>query len=152
LRADKINRLPPARIKNFQEIRKIKKLGIAYHDRVTPNLTAFQEIDLGSAWETGNNSMAGIKWNSGRPPESQRGKRLLLIASPTGVNFDLAADNRPDIYIGHFGEAEGDYVPARIWGMSENEGRHGLQIRYWAEIDLPPGVELRELTVSDLKG
>jgi len=71
LRADKIKRLPPARIKKFQEIKKIKKLGIAYHVCVTLKLRAFQEIDLGSASETGNNSMAGIKWNSGHPAESQ---------------------------------------------------------------------------------
>lgn len=77
---------------------------------------------------------------------------MLLIATPTGVNFDVAEDNRPSIYIGHFGEANDDYVPARIWGMSEGEARPSLKIRYWAEIDLPLGVELRELTVSDLKG
>jgi hypothetical protein len=98
--------------------------------------------------------MAGIKWNLGQPPETQRGKRLLLIASPTGVNFDAAADNRPDIYIGHFGHAEDAYVPARIWGMSANEARPALNVKYWAEIeiDLPPNVELRLLTIDNFKG
>jgi hypothetical protein len=96
--------------------------------------------------------MAGINWNSGPPPETQVRNRLLLIASPIGVNFDAAADNRPDIYIGHFGHAEDGYVPARIVGMSANEARHALDVKYWAEIELPPGVELRSLTIDDLKG
>lgn len=97
--------------------------------------------------------MAGIKWNAGRPPETQRGKRLLLISSPTNVNFDAAADNRPDICVGHFHADDEPYpVPARFRSMSANEPRPALDVYYWAEIDLPPGVELRELTVSDLKG
>jgi hypothetical protein len=96
--------------------------------------------------------MTGIKWNLGQPPEKQRGKRLLLIASPTNVNFDAAADNRPDIYIAHFGDAEDGYVPARISGMPTNEARPALNVKYWAEINLPPNVELRLLTVSDFKG
>jgi hypothetical protein len=96
--------------------------------------------------------MAGIKWIAGQPPESQRGKRLLLIASPIGGNLDAAADNRLDIYVGYFGDANDDYVPARIWGMFANEARPSLLVRYWAEINLPPNVELRSLTIADLKG
>lgn len=96
--------------------------------------------------------MTDIKWNLGQPPEMQRSNRLLLIASPTDVNFDAAADNRPDIYIGHFGDAEDAYVPARISGMSANEARPALNVKYWAEITLPPNVELRLLTTSDFKG
>jgi len=96
--------------------------------------------------------MAGIKWNRGEPPETERGKRLLLIASPMNRNYDAAADNRPDIYIGHYGHAEDRYVPARVWGMSANEARPPLAIMYWAEIDPPPGIELRELTISNHKG
>jgi hypothetical protein len=97
-------------------------------------------------------SMTGIVWKRGRPPETQRGKRLLLIASPTGVTFDANADNRPDIYIGHFGEGAGDYVPATVWGMAANDARPPLDVKYWAEIDLLYGVELRALTNSDIKG
>jgi hypothetical protein len=93
-----------------------------------------------------------IKWNKGEPPKVEQGKRLLLIAHPTGVNYDVAADNRPGIYIGHFGYAEDGYVPARIWGMSANEARPALDVKYWAEIDLPADVELRELTVGDHRG
>jgi hypothetical protein len=96
--------------------------------------------------------MAGIKWNVGQPPETQRGKRLLLIASPTGVNFDAAADNRPDLYIGHYGKATDGLVLARVRGMPANDARPALDVEYWAEIDLPPGVELRSLTISDFEG
>src|SRR5580692_11421307 len=60
----------------------------------------------GSKQLSGEIPMTGIKWNLGQPPETQRSKRLLLIAFPTNVNFDAAADDRPDIYIGHFGDAE----------------------------------------------
>ena len=96
--------------------------------------------------------MTGIVWKRGRPRETQRGKRLLFIASPKGRNFDAAADNRPDIYIGHFGDQEDDYIPARTWGMHAKDARPGLNIKYWAEIDLPYGVELRSLTTDDIKG
>jgi hypothetical protein len=97
--------------------------------------------------------MAGIQWNEGRPPEAQRGKRLLLIASPTNVNFDSATDNRPDICVGHFHAADvPNPVPARFSGMSASEARPELNVHCWAEIDLPPGAELRALTVDDLKG
>jgi hypothetical protein len=87
--------------------------------------------------------MTGIRWNLGRPPETQRGNRLLLIASPTGGNLDAAADNRLDIYVGYFSEAYDDYVSARIWGMSANEACPPLSVKYWATIDLPPNVELQ---------
>ena len=96
--------------------------------------------------------MADIKWKKGEPPETQRGNRLLLIATPTGGNYDVAADNRPDIFIGHYGYAEDRYVPARISGMSANDARPALDVKYWAKIDLPDGVKLRTLTESDLRG
>jgi hypothetical protein len=99
--------------------------------------------------------MTGIEWKSGTPPESQRGKRLLLIASPTGGNLDEGADNRIDIYIGRvgdFGDANDDCVPARIGGMSVNKARPTLAVKYWATIDLPPNVQLRSLTIADLNG
>ena len=95
--------------------------------------------------------MTGIVWKEGHPPETLRGKRLLLIASPMNMNFDAAADNRPDIFIGHHGEAADDYVPALVQGMLEG-ARQYLAVKYWAEINLPDGVELRSLTDSDLKG
>ncbi|MGO9683618.1 MAG: hypothetical protein ACLPTZ_13710 [Beijerinckiaceae bacterium] len=93
-----------------------------------------------------------IKWNEGKPPETQRGKRLLLIARPDSGPYDAAADNRPDIYIGHYGYGEDGYVPARIWGMSANEPRPKLDVKFWAEIELPDGIEVRNLTVSDYRG
>ena len=96
--------------------------------------------------------MREISWHLDSPPERQRGNRLLLIASPIGGNLDAAADNRLDIYVGYFSDAYDDYVPARIWGMSANEARPRLLVRYWAEIDLPPNLELRSLTIADLKG
>lgn len=96
--------------------------------------------------------MTGIRWNLGRPPETQRGNRLLLIASPTAGNFDPAADNRPDIYVGYFSDAYNDYVPARFWGMSGNEALPALSVKYWAAIDLPPNVELRPLTIDNIRG
>lgn len=95
--------------------------------------------------------MPGLKWNAGEPPESQRGKRLLLIASPMGGTFDIAEDNRPSIYIGHFLENR-RYAPARIWGMPENDPRPDLDVKYWAEINLPAGVELRALSDRDFLG
>jgi hypothetical protein len=100
----------------------------------------------------GVNPMTGISWHLGSPPERQRGNRLLLIACPIGGNLDAAADNRLDIYVGYFSDAYDDYVPARIWGMSASEARPRLLVRYWAEIDLPPNMELRSLTIADLKG
>ena len=47
---------------------------------------------------------------------------------------------------------EGAYVPARIEGMSEDQPRPDLDVRYWAEIDLPEGVELSPLGERHLKG
>jgi hypothetical protein len=72
---------------------------------------------MGSTTQGGSQCPAsnGIRVNR------QRGKRLLLIASPTNRTYDAAEDNRPNIYVGHFGHAEDAYVPARIWGMSANE-------------------------------
>jgi hypothetical protein len=44
--------------------------------------------------------MAAIEWHHGAPPDTMRGKRLLIIGYPMNRNyFD---DNRPDIFIGHF--------------------------------------------------
>ena len=95
--------------------------------------------------------MAGIEWTEGEPPTIE-GRRVLVIASPRGGTYDAAADNRPDIFIGHWHD-NGWYVPARIGGMSENEARPRLDpIKCWAEINLPSGVELRELTARDCKG
>ncbi len=96
--------------------------------------------------------MSRIKWSPGRPPDSEKGKRLLLIATPTNVNFDAAADNRPDVYVGHYSDANDGFVPIRVQGMSPNNSRPELKVQYWAEIDLPVGVDLRELTVSDTHG
>jgi hypothetical protein len=94
--------------------------------------------------------MAAIEWHHGAPPDAMRGKRLLIIGYPMNRNyFD---DNRPDIVIGHFHETEGTFVPARISGMSEDQARPDLNVLYWADIDLPEGVELSPLKDRHLKG
>jgi hypothetical protein len=43
-------------------------------------------------------------------------------------------------------------VPARISGMSEDQARPDLNVLYWADIDLPEGVELSPLKDRHLKG
>ena len=55
---------------------------------------------------------------------------------------------------GHFHRtlSGGAYVPARIAGMSEDQPRPDLDVRYWAEIDLTEGVELSPLRERHLKG
>jgi hypothetical protein len=99
----------------------------------------------------GEAEMAGIEWHRGTPPEAMRKKRLLIIGYPTNRNWPAA---KPEIFIGHFGEGEDDYVPARIAGMSHNEARPPLDVRYWAELELtlPKGVELTPLGDADFKG
>ena len=86
--------------------------------------------------------MSQIDWKKGAPPASMKGERLLLIATPTNVNFDAAADNRPDVYVGHYSDANDGFVPIRVQGMSPNNARPELKVEYWTEIDLPPGVSL----------
>jgi hypothetical protein len=96
--------------------------------------------------------MSRIEWKKGFPPDSEKGKRLLLIATQMGVNLDAAADNRPDVYVGHFSYANDSFVPIRVQGMSPNNPRPALKVKYWVEIDLPEGVELRELGIEDIRG
>lgn len=81
---------------------------------------------------------------------SQRQGRILVIASSLGGNYDAAADNRPDIFIAH--HSPRGFVPARISGMSLGEARPTLKIEYWAELDLPKAVRLRELSNDDIVG
>ena len=72
--------------------------------------------------------MGGIKWNRDEPPATQQGKRLLLIASPTGLNYDAAADNRPDIYVGHFGhecKRSSTTVGGNVLGENNTLSDHG---------------------------
>ena len=54
--------------------------------------------------------------------------------------------------MGHFSYANNGFVPIRVQGMSPNNPRPELKVKYWAEIDLPEGVELRELTTGDIRG
>jgi hypothetical protein len=91
----------------------------------------------------------GIEWKTGNPP---KGLRLLLIAQPTGVEYDVADDNRPDLYVGHYSDAKDGFVPAVGRGMSANTPRRELRVFYWAEVDLPESVQLRALTPSDFRG
>jgi len=96
--------------------------------------------------------VAEITWIAGNPPQHPPGKLFLLIASPLGGNFDVQADNRPAVYVGHYRPNEPRPVPARVWGMSANKSRPDLDVLYWAEIDLPSGLEIRDLTQDDLFG
>ena len=96
--------------------------------------------------------MSRIEWKKGFPPASMKGERLLLIATPTNVNFDAAADNRPDVYVGHYSYANDGFVPIRSAGNEPEQPRPELKVKFWAEIDLPTGVELRALTTSDFRG
>jgi hypothetical protein len=82
--------------------------------------------------------MAGINWHAGQPPASQQGNRLLLIAFPDSGPYDIAADNRPEIYIGHYGHGEDGYVPARISGMSASEPRPKLHVKFGRKLICPP--------------
>ena len=96
--------------------------------------------------------MPGIEWHEGQPPDFIRARLLLVIGHAMGGNFDAGEDSRPDIFVGHFHEGKGYYVPARVSGMSEREARPALDVKYWAEINLPDGVELRSLEIRHLKG
>jgi hypothetical protein len=101
----------------------------------------------------GNKGSSCLKSRKKGPlPASTNGERLLLIATSTNVNLDASADNRPDVYVGHYSYASDGFVPIRVQGMSPNNSRPELKVEYWAEIDLPPGVELRALTTSDFRG
>ena len=86
--------------------------------------------------------MSHIEWKRGFPPNSEKGERLLLIATPTNVNFDAAADNRPDAYVGHYNYANDGFVPIRVQGMSPNNSRPELKVEYWAEIASPQASSL----------
>jgi hypothetical protein len=97
--------------------------------------------------------MTQINWRPGSPPDKQRDKRLLLIATPISGVHDAAADNRPNLYVGHFQRGGRDcFVPARGSGMGAHEPRPDLQVLHCAEIDLPSNVELRGLTIDDFEG
>ncbi len=97
------------------------------------------------------NPMVGIDWNRGTPPRSVHGRLLLLVATPGKGNHDIAEDNRPGIYIGHWKHQEG-WFPVRVWGMNEANARSPLNVMFWAELDGPPGVELRALTENHISG
>jgi hypothetical protein len=96
--------------------------------------------------------MPQLTWHPGTPPDSYRDRRLLLIAHPRGGTHDAAANNRPDLYVGHFNSSLDAFVPATGRGMNASVPRPRLTVLHWAEIDLPPGFELRELTDDDFKG
>jgi hypothetical protein len=89
---------------------------------------------------------------SGQSAGERAGRRLLIIGLPMSRNYDALEANRPDIFIGHYGAAEDAFVPARISGMSEDDPRPPLDVKYWAEINLPEGAELRALRVRHIKG
>ncbi len=93
-----------------------------------------------------------IRWHQGRPPRAlAKSARLLVIAYPSNRVHDGSGDDLPDLYISHFSEAEQAQVPARMAGVSQNERRLPLNVVYWADINLPDGVEVRLLEDSDLK-
>jgi hypothetical protein len=94
-----------------------------------------------------------IRWHQGRPPRAlAKSGRLLVIAHPSN-RADYGLEGAlPDLYVGHFSKTEDAYVPASIAGMSQDEARPALNILYWADINLPDGVEVRRLTDGDAKG
>jgi hypothetical protein len=89
--------------------------------------------------------MSAIRWNDGAPPETMRDKRLLVIGHPKSGVFDAAEDQRPGIFIAHFLKQE--VVPEWVMGMRQNNSRPALNVKHWAEINLPDGVELRSLKI-----
>ena len=89
-----------------------------------------------------------INWTKGQPPTSLRDRRLLVIAEA------LAQHDRRGLglFIAHYGTAYDSWVPIYVPGMSSNDVRPKLAVKYWAEIHLPEGIEIYALTQSELAG
>jgi hypothetical protein len=75
---------------------------------------------------------------------------MLVIGRPSGVPYDVEADNRPSLFLAHYHDQ--GLVPARVRGMSTNEPRPTIDALFWAEIHPPAGVELAALGLDDFKG
>jgi hypothetical protein len=89
-----------------------------------------------------------IKWNPGESG-APKNRRLLLIA--TSKNMPQMA-TAPDIVVGHWSESRWSFVPLEI-PYTRGGARPELNVEWWAEIpNLPPGAELRDLALEDLKG
>jgi hypothetical protein len=87
-----------------------------------------------------------IKWNPGESG-APKDRRLLLIATPKGIPEEL----EPDIFVGHW-SGNDEFVPIEPQ-YPRLPKRPDLKVLWWAEIpDLPEGVDLRALTLQDLKG
>lgn len=93
-----------------------------------------------------------IRWHQGRPPRAlAKVGHLLLIAYPNHGLSDPAEDPRPGLYVGRFSEADKAYVPASIAGISQSEALPALEVLYWADINLPDGVEVQRVTDAATK-
>jgi len=94
--------------------------------------------------------MSKIVWNKNRPPKDQR---ILMIVAPEPPLPDKPR-LLPDIVIGHWHLGREIYVPVTVPSGSNPSGyRTGLEVTYWAEIpDLPPGTNLRPLSLVDTRG
>ena len=93
--------------------------------------------------------MSRIHWHRGKPPAVLGAQRLLVVAH-VRTQYDATEDPRPELFISHFSKGEDAPVSARVSGMPAH--RPPLKIEYWAEINLPEGVELKALTNVDFYG
>jgi hypothetical protein len=82
-----------------------------------------------------------IDWNTSEPPKD---RRTLMIVTPAG-----ATQPKQDVVIGDAREA---YVQVAIPDEVARGFRPGLNVSHWAEIDLPPGINLRPLAAGDTHG
>ena len=89
-----------------------------------------------------------IQWTKGQPPAYLRDKRLLVLAEA------MAAHDRRGVgpFIAHYGKAYDSWVPIYVPGMSSSDARPKLAVKYWAEIDLPEGVQIYPLPLSEAVG
>ena len=94
--------------------------------------------------------MPRITWHRGKPPSDERAARPVLVIGRAIVQADALEDTRPSLYLAHY-TGEG-LVPARVVGMKASEARPTLAADYWAEVDLPKGVDLRPLDRRDFNG
>jgi hypothetical protein len=92
-----------------------------------------------------------IVWNTSEPPKD---RRLLMIVTPIGVTKDLHSIVQPkqDVVVGHWNYAREAYVQVAVPDEFEREVRAELEVSYWAEINLPLGINLRPLADEDTKG
>jgi hypothetical protein len=88
------------------------------------------------------------QWNPGENG-APKDRRLLLIATPRKIP---EPNLKADLVVGHWNESVWAFVPLEI-PYPRGPTRPELNVEWWAEIPaLPLGVELRDLTLEDVKG